>query len=66
MHFPLIDQLLLLQSEIEVGETAEFMQIYRSREVGQSYLTSVGTTVIATAHAVWLITKIRPQVVLLL
>lgn len=55
---------LVDKSEIEVGETAEFMQIYRSREVGQSYLTSVGTTVIATAHAVWLITKLRPQVIL--
>ncbi|CAN6461267.1 unnamed protein product [Victoria cruziana] len=44
--------------------TANFMQIYRSREVGQSYVTSVGTTLIATVHALWLILKIRPQVVL--
>lgn len=40
------------------------MQIYRSREVGQSYITSVGTTLIALTHALWLMVKIRPQVVL--
>ncbi|KAL2925665.1 UDP-N-acetylglucosamine transferase subunit ALG14-like protein, partial [Bienertia sinuspersici] len=43
---------------------AQYMQIYRSREVGQSYLTSVGTTLIAIAHALWLMIKIRPQVIL--
>uniref|UniRef100_M1B1H8 UDP-N-acetylglucosamine transferase subunit ALG14 n=1 Tax=Solanum tuberosum TaxID=4113 RepID=M1B1H8_SOLTU len=47
----------------EVGG-AEFMQIYRSREVGQSYITSVGTTLVAIAHALWLMIKIRPQVIL--
>ncbi|KAG9452299.1 hypothetical protein H6P81_005203 [Aristolochia fimbriata] len=45
-------------------ENARFMQIYRSREVGQSYVTSIGTTLIAMAHAMWLIIKIRPQVIL--
>lgn len=44
-------------------EAAQYMKIYRSREVGQSYLTSIGTTVIAMAHALWLTLKIRPQVV---
>ncbi|WRX26109.1 Oligosaccharide biosynthesis protein Alg14-like - like 1 [Theobroma cacao] len=44
--------------------SAEFMQIYRSREVGQSYVTSVWTTLVALAHALWLMIKIRPQVVL--
>ncbi|KAH7861922.1 hypothetical protein Vadar_032680 [Vaccinium darrowii] len=47
-----------------VVENAQFMQIYRSREVGQSYLTSVGTTLMAIAHALWLMIKIRPQVIL--
>ncbi|XP_027173568.1 UDP-N-acetylglucosamine transferase subunit ALG14-like isoform X1 [Coffea eugenioides] len=47
----------------EVG-SAKFMQIYRSREVGQSYITSVGTTLIALAHALWLMIKIRPHVIL--
>ncbi|XP_076897275.1 uncharacterized protein LOC143550530 [Bidens hawaiensis] len=42
----------------------EFMQIYRSREVGQSYITSVGTTLYALGHALWLMVKIRPQVIL--
>ncbi|XP_052203583.1 uncharacterized protein LOC127808910 isoform X2 [Diospyros lotus] len=45
-------------------QDAQFMQIYRSREVGQSYLTSVGTTLIAIAHALWLMIKMRPQVIL--
>lgn len=55
----------LLSKEVleEVGG-AEFMQIYRSREVGQSYITSVGTTLVAIAHALWLMIKIRPQVIL--
>ncbi|CAO2823722.1 unnamed protein product [Amaranthus hypochondriacus] len=48
----------------EVMETAQYMQIYRSREVGQSYVTSVGTTLVAIAHALWLMIKIRPQVIL--
>ncbi|CAL1401327.1 unnamed protein product [Linum trigynum] len=43
---------------------AEFMQIYRSREVGQSYITSIGTTLIAIAHALWLMLRTRPEVVL--
>ncbi|XP_074290016.1 uncharacterized protein LOC141616777 isoform X2 [Silene latifolia] len=43
---------------------AQYMQIYRSREVGQSYITSVLTTLIAIVHAVWLMIKIRPQVYL--
>lgn len=44
-------------------ENAEFMQIYRSREVGQSYITSIATTLRATLHAMWLIIRIRPQVI---
>ncbi|OVA02483.1 Oligosaccharide biosynthesis protein Alg14-like [Macleaya cordata] len=48
----------------KVKEAAQFMQIYRSREVGQSYLTSVGTTLIALVHALFLMIKIRPQVIL--
>ncbi|XVF87205.1 hypothetical protein PTKIN_Ptkin18bG0100200 [Pterospermum kingtungense] len=46
------------------GISAEFMQIYRSREVGQSYVTSVWTTLVALVHALRLMIKIRPQVVL--
>lgn len=42
------------------------MKIYRSREVGQSYITSVWTTLIAMVHALWLMIKIRPEVVLCL
>jgi beta-1,4-N-acetylglucosaminyltransferase len=41
------------------------MQVYRSREVGQSYITSVGTTIVASMHSLWIVFKLRPQVVLL-
>ncbi|XP_050235333.1 uncharacterized protein LOC126683468 isoform X2 [Mercurialis annua] len=44
--------------------SAKYMQIYRSREVGQSYLTSIWTTLLAVAHALWIMIKIRPEVVL--
>lgn len=44
--------------------SAKYLKIYRSREVGQSYVTSVGTTLIAMVHALWLILKIRPDVVI--
>ncbi|KAF5736308.1 UDP-N-acetylglucosamine transferase subunit ALG14 [Tripterygium wilfordii] len=46
------------------GVAMQFVQIYRSREVGQSYITSVWTTSVATAHALWLMIKTRPQVLL--
>ncbi|XP_033514799.1 uncharacterized protein LOC107773842 isoform X4 [Nicotiana tabacum] len=57
------DSLVGKEALEEVGG-AEFLQIYRSREVGQSYITSIGTTLVAIAHALWLMIKIRPQVIL--
>ncbi|KAL8158743.1 hypothetical protein V2J09_000280 [Rumex salicifolius] len=53
----------LSNDQVEVDK-AKFLQIYRSREVGQSYVTSVGTTLLALAHAVWLMIRLRPQVIL--
>ncbi|KAG2376494.1 uncharacterized protein HKW66_Vig0153520 [Vigna angularis] len=47
-----------------VTHSAQFMKIYRSREVGQSYITSIWTTLIAMVHALWLMIKIRPEVIL--
>ncbi|XP_071713662.1 UDP-N-acetylglucosamine transferase subunit ALG14-like [Rutidosis leptorrhynchoides] len=44
-------------------DSTHYMQIYRSRELGQSYITSVGTTLYALGHALWLMLKIRPQVI---
>ncbi|OIT35188.1 PREDICTED: UDP-N-acetylglucosamine transferase subunit ALG14 homolog isoform X2 [Nicotiana attenuata] len=55
---------LLDKAGVDAVGRAEFMQIYRSREVGQSYITSIGTTLIAIAHALWLMIKIRPKVIL--
>jgi len=50
------------QAEGSMLQGSKYMQIYRSREVGQSYLTSIGTTLVAMVHALWLIFKIRPDV----
>jgi beta-1,4-N-acetylglucosaminyltransferase len=47
----------------KTNEHAHFLQIYRSREVGQSYITSISTTLVATLHAMWIVIRIRPQVV---
>ncbi|KAI3705517.1 hypothetical protein L1987_75756 [Smallanthus sonchifolius] len=52
------------KTSLQGPEPTQFMQIYRSREVGQSYITSVGTTLFALGHALWLMVKIRPQVIL--
>ncbi|XP_026406346.1 UDP-N-acetylglucosamine transferase subunit ALG14-like [Papaver somniferum] len=60
----LISGLELQAGPDKLKETAQFMQIYQSREVGQSYLTSIGTTLIALVHALLLMIKIRPQVIL--
>ncbi|RZR86989.1 hypothetical protein BHM03_00014295 [Ensete ventricosum] len=63
-----LEESLLLQQGEDSGRkmegSAQFMQIYRSREVGQSYIISIGTTLIATAHALWLVIRIRPQVII--
>ncbi|KAL6546415.1 hypothetical protein OROMI_022136 [Orobanche minor] len=55
---------LMDKAGAELEESFHFLQIYRSREVGQSYVTSVGTTLMALTHALWLMVKIRPQVIL--
>ncbi|KAL0305525.1 UNVERIFIED_CONTAM: UDP-N-acetylglucosamine transferase subunit ALG14 [Sesamum radiatum] len=59
-----LEDSLMEKSEVGLVGASHFMQIYRSREVGQSYVTSVGTTLIALTHALWLMIKIRPQVIL--
>ncbi|XP_058774080.1 uncharacterized protein LOC131648350 [Vicia villosa] len=60
----LLENSLASESGIDVADASNFMKIYRSREVGQSYVTSVWTTLIATLHALWLMIKIRPEVIL--
>ncbi|KAK9938875.1 hypothetical protein M0R45_015590 [Rubus argutus] len=52
------------EDKMEETSRSQFMQIYRSREVGQSYITSVLTTIIAVVHALLLMLRIRPQVIL--
>nr|ACF79961.1 unknown [Zea mays] len=57
------EQSLIQSDGMKTAESAHFMQIYRSREVGQSYITSIATTLLATLHAMWLVIRIRPQVI---
>ncbi|KAG0500791.1 hypothetical protein HPP92_000863 [Vanilla planifolia] len=62
-----LEESLIQKDEIgkrNIEEVAYFTKIYRSREVGQSYLTSIGTTLVAIMHALWLMLKIRPNVVI--
>ncbi|KAF6170156.1 hypothetical protein GIB67_038689 [Kingdonia uniflora] len=59
-----LESSLVDQSGALKVKAAQFMQFYRSREVGQSYLTSVATTLIALVHAMRLMLRIRPQVIL--
>ncbi|TKY70040.1 UDP-N-acetylglucosamine transferase subunit ALG14-like [Spatholobus suberectus] len=60
----LLESSLTAENATRVTDAAQFMKIYRSREVGQSYITSVWTTIIAMVHALWLMIKIRPEVIL--
>ncbi|XP_027342174.1 UDP-N-acetylglucosamine transferase subunit ALG14 homolog isoform X2 [Abrus precatorius] len=60
----LLENSLAAENATSVTNTAQFMKIYRSREVGQSYITSIWTTLIAMGHALWLMIKIRPEVIL--
>ncbi|KAL5178670.1 UDP-N-acetylglucosamine transferase subunit ALG14 [Glycine soja] len=60
----LLENSLAAENATRVTDTAQFMKIYRSREVGQSYITSVWTTFVAMVHALWLMIKIRPEVIL--
>ncbi|KAI4328049.1 hypothetical protein L6164_020443 [Bauhinia variegata] len=60
----LLENSLAAENGTTAPSAAQFTQIYRSREVGQSYITSIWTTLIAMVHALWLMIKIRPQVIL--
>ncbi|XP_020590783.1 UDP-N-acetylglucosamine transferase subunit ALG14 homolog [Phalaenopsis equestris] len=53
-----------ISSNKNMKEAAYFKQIYRSREVGQSYLTSIYTTLVAILHALWLMLQFRPEVII--
>mmetsp|Transcript_15111 Transcript_15111/g.19925 ORF Transcript_15111/g.19925 Transcript_15111/m.19925 type:complete len:224 (-) Transcript_15111:283-954(-) len=43
---------------------SQFVYIPRSREVGQSWITSVWTTIVATLSAFWVVLKNRPDLLL--
>jgi beta-1,4-N-acetylglucosaminyltransferase len=45
---------------IELGQqqNVEIIEIYRAREVKQSYITSIFTTIYAAFNALWIMTKI--------
>lgn len=51
--------------ELEVGQTDyRIMQVYRSREVKQSYLTSICTTIYSTLNCIPILYKERPELIL--
>ncbi|XP_020244435.1 UDP-N-acetylglucosamine transferase subunit ALG14 homolog [Asparagus officinalis] len=64
----ILEESLIQQGENNTAgkkiEDSQFMQIYRSREVGQSYITSIWTTLVAISHALWLVFVMRPQVII--
>ncbi|KAL1292051.1 UDP-N-acetylglucosamine transferase subunit ALG14 isoform X2 [Arachis ipaensis] len=60
----LLENSLAAEKGTPITNAGKFMKIYRSREVGQSYITSIWTTLVAMVHALWLMIKIRPEVVL--
>ncbi|KAI3417008.1 uncharacterized protein J3R85_014852 [Psidium guajava] len=60
----LMEDSLIDMAGVKVGKTAKYLQIYRSREVGQSYVTSVWTTLVAATHALYLMIQLRPEVIL--
>ncbi|XP_025624707.1 UDP-N-acetylglucosamine transferase subunit ALG14 isoform X2 [Arachis hypogaea] len=60
----LLENSLAAENGTPITNAGKFMKIYRSREVGQSYITSIWTTLVAMVHALWLMIKIRPEVVL--
>ncbi|KAL2348925.1 hypothetical protein Fmac_002925 [Flemingia macrophylla] len=60
----LLENSLVVENATRAADTAQSMKIYRSREAGQSYITSVWTTLIAIVHALCLMIKIRPEVIL--
>ena len=41
----------------------EIVKLYRSREVKQSYFTSIFTTLLAILHSFWILLWIRPDMV---
>ena len=41
-----------------------FWRVPRAREVGQSWLSTIGTTALACAHAFGIITTVRPELIL--
>ena len=51
------------QIDVDKVDNLEFVRLFRSREVKQSYVTSVFTTLLGLAHSLWLVIKIRPDIV---
>ncbi|KAL2608954.1 hypothetical protein R1flu_027527 [Riccia fluitans] len=46
------------------SKQCRYYRIYRSREVGQSYITSIGTTLFAMVHAFYLAFSIQPDLII--
>lgn len=53
-----------LMREIDVPSTAHLHRIFRSRNVGQSYFTSVFTTLYSFIPVIWLLLKTNPGLII--
>jgi beta-1,4-N-acetylglucosaminyltransferase len=51
--------------EVDNQNKFEFLKIYRSRNVGQSYFTSIFTTLFSMLHSVYIMLRKRPNMVIL-
>eukprot|EP01031_Cornospumella_fuschlensis_P028799 gene28800-34766_t len=54
----------VLTHDISVLRNAQWHRVVRSREVKQSYITSVFTTLLSIPHSLYLIAQIQPQVII--
>ncbi|TNV75949.1 hypothetical protein FGO68_gene4326 [Halteria grandinella] len=50
-------------TQIDWEKDVQIIKLFRSREVKQSYLTSILTTIVALLHSAWVVAKLRPDIV---
>ena len=55
---------LLNTAWVSHRDRCRFWRVPRAREVGQSWLSTVGTTAFACAHAFGIVTTVRPELIL--
>lgn len=56
-----VDHFRNIGVDVQAQKNVEIIEIYRAREVKQSYITSIFTTLYACGHAIWIMTKVAAQ-----